>query len=62
MNTQNISSLKGQDLIDQLSYISYRHNRDLGMSHESLVRIGLGTSQMDQAYKKEKLEELPKFI
>lgn len=37
-------------VIESLTYISYATNRDYGMSHEALVRIGLGNDVFKSAY------------
>lgn len=38
------------EIMDSLMWGSYVANRDEGMSHESLVRFGIGNDQMKQRY------------
>ena len=49
---------KGQhtplEIIDYLTYVSYKTNRNLGCSHEGLLNIGLGNEAMKQRYDIEK--------
>lgn len=43
------------EIVDHLTYASYRHNRDEGCSHEGLVRIGVGNEKMKERYEWERL-------
>lgn len=41
-------------IMDHLTYSCYRYNRDLGCSHEGLVRIGVGNGAMKERYELER--------
>lgn len=38
------------EIVVSLSYVSYATNRGYGMSHEALVRIGIGNDSFKQMY------------
>ena len=42
------------EIIDSLTYSCYRHNIDLGCSHEGLVKTGFGNEAMRRRYEQEK--------
>lgn len=42
------------EIMDHLMWSSYKTNRDLGCSHEGLVRIGVGNDAMKERYELEK--------
>lgn len=44
------SSVTAPNLINELCYSSYAANRDAGMTHEQLVVIGVGDSDMKEKY------------
>jgi hypothetical protein len=47
-------NLTPEQIVEHLTYQSYAHNRDLGSTHESLVRIGVGTESRRIRYENEK--------
>jgi len=52
MKTINLSSSETEikNFIEELKFQNYRYNRDLGMTHEQLVKIGLGNEEMEKRY------------
>ena len=42
------------EIMNALMYGSYSANRGYGMTHEQLLRIGIGNEQMKEAYEKQK--------
>lgn len=45
------------EIMDHLTWCSYRANRGHGCSHEGLVRIGIGTEAMRERYDWEQLNQ-----
>jgi hypothetical protein len=41
-------------IINSLYYASYKSNRDEGVTHESLINIGIGNDAMKNKYETEK--------
>jgi hypothetical protein len=48
------------EIMDHLTYSSYRANRGYGVSHERLLKIGIGNKQMKQRYLLERLSAVDK--
>lgn len=57
----NKGNLTAPQIIDCLQYSSYAANRGYGMTHEALVRIGIGNDQYKAKYE-DKLETLLRYI
>jgi hypothetical protein len=53
----NHGNLTVNEILDVLTYSSYAANRDLGMTHEQLVRIGIGNDEMKLKYENESKKE-----
>jgi hypothetical protein len=49
-------NLTPEQIVEQLRYGSYAHNRDLGNTHEALVKIGVGNDTFKARYENEKNE------
>ena len=45
------------EIMDHLTWCSYRANREGGCSHEGLIKIGVGNDAMRDRYEKEKLRD-----
>ena len=46
------------EIVSELTYISYKTNRELGMTHEGAVRIGIGNDTYKERYERERAELL----
>jgi hypothetical protein len=46
----NLGPMTGQQIVDHLTWCSYKAQRDYGISHERLIRFGLGNDAMDKKY------------
>ena len=46
----NQGKMTGNQIVDHLTWCSYKAQRDYGISHERLMKIGLGTKEMDAKY------------
>jgi hypothetical protein len=49
----NKGDMTSMQIVNYLTYISYATQRDLGMTHEQCMRIGLGNEAMAALYEKE---------
>jgi hypothetical protein len=49
----NLGLMKPMQILDHLTYISYATQRDHGMTHEQLIKIGLGNEAMKTMYDQE---------
>jgi hypothetical protein len=47
-------NLRLDQIVDIVQYNAYAHNRDMGCTHEALVRIGLGDDRYKAIYENEK--------
>lgn len=47
-------NLTPEQIVEQLRYSSYAHNRDLGATHEQLVKIGVGNDKFKARYENER--------
>ena len=43
-------AFSAENLCESLTYANYKANRSYGMSHESLVRLGIGNNQFKNMY------------
>lgn len=54
IQSETISTNQGDKTIPEiycsLMYGSYKSNRDLGMPHDSLVKLGIGTDEFKRIY------------
>lgn len=50
--------LTPSEIIDHLTYASYKANRGDGMTHDQLVRLGIGTEAMKLKYEQEEAPQL----
>lgn len=49
----NLGEKVPMEIISHLEYCSYKANRELGIPHESLVKIGIGNLIMKEKYESE---------
>lgn len=52
----NKGKLTVPEIMNQLAYSSYKANREYGMNHEQLLKIGIGNDEMKAAYESETIK------
>jgi hypothetical protein len=46
----NLGPMTGGQIVDHLTWCSYKAQREYGVSHERLMKFGLGTEEMDKRF------------